>query len=181
MKTKSVHDSIPRVQSKIFLTNKKKTIKTATYTLKSDVQLFSRLFIVSTARELDLNEFVQYENQQSPPSLSVNGSLRPGSKSVLIPLLEALAPATDLIPSCDGCVFDDAGLVHFLKPRIEFKSFSQYYLQQFKPYIEKVAATTKATRLDVAWDLYYENSLKNAIRENRGTGLRQNNLPKKSE
>jgi len=54
---------------------------------------FSRLFIVSTARNLDLNEFFRYENQMSAPSLSLNGLIRSGAKALLTEILEKLTPS----------------------------------------------------------------------------------------
>ena len=50
--------------------------------VKSNVALFSRLFIACQLRESDLETFFQHENQAFPPSLSENGHLRPAmSKS----------------------------------------------------------------------------------------------------
>lgn len=88
--TKSVHDVIPRVESRIFTLPQEKIKKNLVVSLKEDVHLFSRLFIISTARDLDLAKFFQHENQQYPPALALNGGLRSGSKAQLLPILEKL-------------------------------------------------------------------------------------------
>ncbi len=48
--------------------------------LRSDVSLFSRLYIACQSRDGDLEKFFHHENQACPPSISQNGKLRLGSK-----------------------------------------------------------------------------------------------------
>ena len=55
--------------------------------LKHDVELFSRLYIVTQNRDGDLSKFFQYENHPYPPSLSNRGNLRLGKKSELLNIL----------------------------------------------------------------------------------------------
>lgn len=91
-KKKSIFEKIKRVSASIFHpnteNNKQKQQSLKEKSLQTDVQLFSRLFIVSNARNLDLDTFFQFENQPFPPSLAQNGSLRPGNKADLIHILE---------------------------------------------------------------------------------------------
>ena len=56
-------------------------------TLKTDVALFSRLFIASQSRSADIDDFFRYENQGIPPALSLNGDLRSGHKAEFLKLL----------------------------------------------------------------------------------------------
>ena len=61
--------------------------------MKSDMQLFSRLYIACQTRDGNLDEFFRHENQSCPPSLSNMGNLRLGGKSDLLPCLENLSAA----------------------------------------------------------------------------------------
>ena len=62
-------------------------------TLKTDVSMFSRLYIVAQHRECDMTAFFSHENHPFPPSLSDNGKLRQGNKSDQLRWLEK---ATDI-------------------------------------------------------------------------------------
>jgi hypothetical protein len=55
--------------------------------LKTDCELFSRLYIACQCRDGDLAEFFRHENHPYPPSLSQDGSLRFGTKSDLLQCL----------------------------------------------------------------------------------------------
>ncbi len=52
--------------------------------LKNDCNLFSRLYIACQMRDGDLDTFFKHENQNSPPSLSLGGKLRCGTKADLL-------------------------------------------------------------------------------------------------
>ena len=52
--------------------------------LKNDCSLFSRLYIACQTREGNLEEFFKHENQPWPPSLSMLGQLRGGTKADLL-------------------------------------------------------------------------------------------------
>ena len=49
--------------------------------MKSDVMLFSRIYISCQTRDGNLKDFVQRENQAWPPALPDGGRLRLGTKS----------------------------------------------------------------------------------------------------
>lgn len=207
---KSVYEVIPRVESKIFTLPLKKSAKNVIRNLKEDVNLFSRMFIISTARDLNLTEFFQHENQECPPALSLNGSLRPGSKALLLPILEKLIPEPETrylfslifshfiifigilffgfflvlsrdaptLPTCEGIIYDGAGLVHQIKPNKSVKNMLEYTDKQLKPHLISSAEKFKSERVDIAWDLYFQSSIKKA-RDERGNGVRQQDLPSK--
>ena len=61
-------------------------------TLKTDVALFSTLFIGSQSRSADIDDFFRYEKQGIPPALSLNGELRSGHKAEFLKLLEDKFP-----------------------------------------------------------------------------------------
>jgi len=89
-KTKSIYDPIPKCQTKFFGNKKKSTKAQPIKALRSDLNLFSRSFIVSVSRNLDLDKFFAHENQPFPPSLSLNGEIRSGDKFELTLILEKL-------------------------------------------------------------------------------------------
>ena len=56
--------------------------------MKSDMQLFSRLYIACQTRDGNLDEFFLHENQSCPQSLSNMRNLRLAGKSDLLPCLK---------------------------------------------------------------------------------------------
>ena len=70
----------------------------------------------------------------------------------------------------DCVVVDGAAAVHFLSPSSGQKTFHDYAKKQFIPYIEPLLQT--CDRVDVVFDQYLPNSLKSALREKRGSGVR---------
>ena len=72
-RTCSIHDPIKKTSLPLFRSPTRKTKSKQAgqiSMLKSDVQLFSRLYIVMRHREGDMNTFFKHENHPYPPSLS---------------------------------------------------------------------------------------------------------------
>jgi hypothetical protein len=89
--SKSIHVPIKKNSLRLFKcpASKPKTKQSDKITnLKTDVSLFSRLYIVAQHRECDMTAFFSHENHPFPPSLSDNGKLRQGNKSELIRCLD---------------------------------------------------------------------------------------------
>ena len=86
--------------------------------LKSDVGLFSRLYIGCQTRDGNLEEFFRHENQASPPALSDSGNLHLGTKSDLLICLEDLCENQTEAPVTSSVV-DGAAIVQMLKPAAE--------------------------------------------------------------
>lgn len=147
--------------------------------MKGDVQLFSRLFIVARERQLDLDIFFKYENHKYPPSLSVNGLLRQGTKADLAEKLESLGGAHDIPEIFDCVIYDGAALVQKIRPK-NSKTFQEYFDLDLKVYVMRDVQKTKCKRLDFVWDLYFPNSLKRQEREGRGVGSRRQVSPNNS-
>ena len=139
-------------------------------TLKSDVSLFSRLFIACQSRDGDLDEFFRHENQQFPPSLSNFGKLRHGTKADLLSCLKNYSKSAPLQPDAEVAILDGAVVVNFLQP-LAAKTFHDYAVKVFLPYIEK--QLQQVSRVDIVWDQYIQNSLKSQARSNRGKGIRR--------
>ena len=86
-RTKSIYDSIRRNKLKVFNTSTPRSVskgKQQQASLRSDVALFSRLYIGCQTRDGNLEEFFRHENQACPPALSDGESLRLGTKSDLL-------------------------------------------------------------------------------------------------
>ena len=143
--------------------------------LKSNCSLFSRLYISCQVREGDLDSFFTHENQSYPPSLSQYGTLRSGNKSDLLFCLERLCPAKAEKPSVDVLLLDGAAIVNMLKPTGACKTFAEYSQFVFIPYVTRELESVK--RVDVVWDRYLSNSLKDCTRRKRGNGSRRRVQP----
>ena len=143
--------------------------------MKSDVQLFSRMYIASQARDGDLDTFFEHECHAWPPALAegINTMRPPIGKADLLPCLETLAPRPGDIPK--GVVwFDGAALVHQLEPKkcnSVVSTFGDYVQKQFLPYIARKLNEETVMRVDVVWDTYRTDSLKEGTRLGRGIGI----------
>ena len=136
--------------------------------LKSDCNLFARLYIACQSREGNLQEFFKHENSISPPSLACGEQIRSGHKSDLIECLP-VTPKSEK-PSVDAVVLDAAAIVNILPPG-KCKTFKEYAINVFEPYILRQAQHVK--RIDIVFDRYLPNSLKQSTRQARGTGTRR--------
>ena len=97
--------------------------------LKSDVSLFSRLYIACQSRDGDLDNFFQHENQAFPPSLSNLGKLRQENKANLLSCLENYTESVSSKPNSEVAILDGAAVVNFLKP-VAAKTFKDYAIEQ---------------------------------------------------
>lgn len=167
-----ITDTIPKSNLPLFSKRKRSTKSKAQLkvgTLQDNVALFSELYIACQTRSINMDDFFMHENQPYPPSLSEYGKLRLGKKSDLVDCL--LQP--DLMkyteaPAGDAKIFDGAALVHFLEPKTVC-TFGEYAEQIFLPYIDR----QHAQRVDIVWDRYFPESLKESAREKRGKGDRR--------
>ncbi len=67
-------------------------------------------------------------------------------------------------------ILDGPAIVQMLPPG-KCKTFQEYAQTVFIPYVQSSLENIK--RLDIVWDVYKANSLKQSVRESRGTGLRR--------
>ena len=95
--------------------------------------------------------------------------MRTGQKSELIACVEV--STTLERPSVDAVVLDGAAIVNMLSPG-KCKTFKEYAETVFLPYVINYRAQN-VKRIDLVWDRYLENSLKQGTREARGTGTRR--------
>lgn len=160
---------------------KSESSKSKLANLKDDCNLFSRLFISCQSRQCDLQEFFEHENQKFPPSLSQNGSLNTGVKSQLMSILETGHEMPNSVPTVDSLVIDGASLVYSKQPG-QSRTFDDYANDIILPHIKSLAQSH--LRVDVVFDVYYDDSLKGETRRKRGIGSRRkvtgNTRPPKS-
>jgi len=135
-RTVSIHDTIKTNSLPLFKRQKTKPkarSKQKESALRSDCNLFSRLYIATQHRSGDLDEFFTQENQPYPPSLSEFGNLRLGKKSVLLACVKpAEQPGPPPVYDCK--IFDGAATVHAL-PSSTVSTFNSYAEHIFSPFI----------------------------------------------
>ena len=136
--TKSIDDPISRNNFSVFHLSRATTAGKSANKLaavKSDRNLFARLYIGCQTRGANLDEFFKHENHAYPPALSENGQLRFGNKSELLNCLEGLVTIkpTDS-PRVDCMVLDGAAVVQILNTG-NSRTFNDYALNIFLPYI----------------------------------------------
>ena len=144
----------------------KSKLKEATIELKSHFSPFSHLFITFQVREGNIEEFFSHENHPWPPSLSQHGKLRlPNNKSEL---LDCLSKCSSFDPAeCNIKVFDGAAVIHSLG-KGEVHTFADYTNMIFMPWTQR--QLLKYNRIDIVWDSYKPDSLKEATRQKWGKG-----------
>ena len=143
--------------------------------LKSDIGLFSRLYISCQTRDGDLDNFFSHENQASPPALSTQGKIRLCVKADLLHCLESDLPENNCsAPVSDAIILDGAVVVKILSPGT-LKTFQEYGEMVFASYIHD--QLKKSNRIDLVWDVYLPASLKASTREKRGKGKRKRVAP----
>ena len=163
--TQSIHEPIKKIALPLFSRPKPKKKKAAKISLlKSDVILFSHLYIVMQHRSSDMSTFFSHENHLFSPSLSDGRKLRLVKKPDLLNILtkDTQNNPPDFI---DVKLLDGAAVVHFL-PTAGIVTFDEYARQVFIPHIRKQLENSK--RIDIVWDTY---SIKESTREKRGKGV----------
>ena len=169
-RSKAVNEPLKRNNLATFKTGKRiaSKDKAKVQVLKEDCALFSRLYIASQNRNGDLDDFFKYENQPWPPSLAQAGKLCVGQKAHLVMYVEPINNAKP--PVLDVIIRDGAVVIQMLSIGTT-RTFEEYAQVVFLPYVLKQLDSVK--RVDVIWDAHKEDSLKNAVREKRGSDQRR--------
>ena len=165
----SIHDPISNNSLPLFSTKLKVRSKDCkkVKVLENNVALFGQLYISLQNRDGDISEFFAHEVQSYPPSLSEFGKLNlSGTKCHLLQCIEE--PNQTEAPVVYDCkVLDGAVTVHAL-PVINVLTFQEYADNVFIPH-----QLRDTKRVDVVWDEYRPDSLKEGTRGKRGKGLRR--------
>ena len=104
----------------------------------------------------------------------MDGNLRLGSKADLLDCLELDKIQSTNTPVVTAKLFDGAAVVQMLNPGTA-KTFQEYADTVFLPYVSNHLAT--AQRVDIVWDVYIKDSLKDATRQKRGKGIQRRVSP----
>ena len=132
--------------------------------LKADRALFGQMVIIAENRQLHMRDVLCHPLGPLPWALStVDGSLRKTSKAALAKELQKNVPAAEEIPQPSACIIDGMVLVQRLKG--DHKKFSDVADSLFGMVLHEGASSK---RIDVIFDVYRENSIKNTEREHRG-------------
>lgn len=136
--------------------------------LKQNNKTLIKLMINSQARKGQTGDFFGLEPFDYPPSLSVNGDLRFGTKSdILKPLLELQTSTTQHRPAgMDALVFDAPVTVQSMKIPESVTTFYQLKKHFWSLILHRCSYVSIA---HVIFDLYLEKSLKTSARIKRGT------------
>ncbi len=158
-RTVSIHQSIKKNSLPLFKRRFPRVCsktKQQVVSLKSDCNLFSHLYIASQYHDGDLDEFCSHENHPWPPSLSDHGKLRlPTKKADLLSHLDS-GIATEPPSNFDAKVFDGA-IVHTL-PTKQAATFVEYGDKVFLSWTKHQLQSSD--RIDIVWDRYVTNTLK---------------------
>lgn len=138
--------------------------------MRHDVTLSGRLYISNQHRDGDPDEFFSHENQPHPPSLADFGELRTsGTKSDLLKKLEDALENAQPKENREGRIFDGGALIHMLTPKC-VHTFAEFATMVFLPFLRR--ELEKTGRIDVLWDRYLPDSIKNSTRIKKGSGIR---------
>ena len=172
-RTKPIDDTIHRNRLKLFVGSRTTTAskeKQQLTLMKSDVKLFSRLYITCQTRDGNLEDIFQQENQAWLPALSDGGRLRLGTKSYILTCIDDLSPSQTKTHDATCIVLEGAAIKHMMKPAAA-KPFDEYAQQVFIPYIS--SQLRSVSRVDLVWDTYKDDSLKGTATAKHGKGVRR--------
>ena len=126
--------------------------------MKSDMQLFSRLYVACQTLDGNLDEFFRHEKQSCPPSLSNMGNLRLGGRSDLLPCLENLsavkpeAPAVTVLPELTEALLSLSFMPHSI-PEETMKIIERFVILMYDK-------TSRCTDIDKARRKMFAKRLK---------------------
>ena len=122
-------------------------------------------------RGADPTEFFSHENVPNPPSISKDGQLYHGKKSDLAEVLGGLSSEclASKQPTSDAVVLDGPAIIHMVAPKNG--STVDEYCKVFAAHVNSYF--NDVNRVDVICDIYLDSSLKEGVRETRGTAPSQ--------
>jgi hypothetical protein len=133
--------------------------------LKADRALFAQMIIIAENRKLKISEVLCHPLGPLPLSLaSADGSLRKTNKASLAKELQKNITAADTIPQPCARIIDGMAMVQ--KIRGDLKTFAEVADCLMSITLNE---GTDSQRIDVVFDVYKEESIKNAKREKRGS------------
>ncbi len=164
---KKFHDPIRTNKLKTF-TNmfKKKVVKSngKEMILKADRSLFARIIVMAQVRSLQMEDILSHPLGPLPWALSTpDGLMRKTNKSTLATTLQKNVRVVDQLPENSASVVDGMNLVQRVKAdQVTFGDVANTVLSM------ALSQGSNSKRIDVVFDTYRENSIKNSERSARG-------------
>ena len=165
--TKKFHD--PLVTNKLKTFNnlcKKKEVKSSgrVIILKADRSLFGRIIVMAQGHNLRMEDILSHPLGPLPWALSTpDGLLRKTDKASLAATLQKGIAAVDHLPQNTASVVDGMNLVQRIKG--DQATFGDVAATVFSMALNE---GRQSNRIDVVFDTYQENSIKNSERSLRG-------------
>ncbi|KAK3713974.1 hypothetical protein QZH41_005643 [Actinostola sp. cb2023] len=123
------------------------------------------MIVIAQSRNLSMNEVLVHPLGPLPWSLATpDGSLRKTNKATLAKELQRNVPAVDIIPLPSATIIDGMALVQRLKG--DHKTFSEVGDALLNMALNE---SYQSTRIDIVFDVYRSDSIKNSERQNRVT------------
>ena len=145
--------------------NIKITCKNKEVSLGASRSLFAQICIVMQRREIDLKKVLKVSLEPFPWLLAgQNGELKKTSKVAILHALEKDVEPMDDYPHSHVFIIDGMTLIQMIKP-----SGMMYAKLADKLLKAVLARNKKAVKTDVIFDVYRENSIKNAERVRRSS------------
>ncbi|KAJ8403211.1 hypothetical protein AAFF_G00354280 [Aldrovandia affinis] len=165
------HDKITKKRLKTFSDIRKKPSASNPnkVILQADRKLFAHMVLVAESRHLQMSDVLSHPLGPLPWALANgDGTLRKTNKAVLARELEKQVLPAETIPGPSATIIDGMSLVQKMKGNDQ--TFSQLAASALTQILHEGA---RSQRIDVVFDVYQEDWIKNAERANRGctTGI----------
>ena len=174
--TTEFHDKMTKKRLKTFSDIRKKPSASISKTvvLQADRNLFAHMVLVAQSRNLHMSDVLSHPLGPLPWALAnADGTLRKTNKAVLAMELEKQVLPAETIPGPSATIIDGMSLIQKLQGNDwTFSRLAELALTQV------LHEGVDSHRIDVVFDVYREDSIKNAERENRGctTGTQFRNI-----
>lgn len=161
------HDKMKKQKLKTFSElTKKQTFKLSDkdIVLKADRNLFGQMVLVAQSRNIDLEDVLAHPLGPIPWALATpEGTIRKTNKASLVKALTQNVSVAEDIPSPSACIIDAMSIVQ--KTNGDNKTFSQIAESIFTLILQEGSGSA---RIDIIFDTYRANSIKQSERERRG-------------
>ena len=165
----NLFDPIKKMKLATFSTMSKTKIcklKGKEISLKSSKDLFCKVTIIAQKRSLNLNQLFQYPLGPLPLALAeTDGTLKKSPKSALLHKLEGPTEPVEVIPGEYAFIADGMACVRQIKAsQLTYSEFAAHLLSFI------IGCSKSAKRVDVVFDVYVDNSIKDVERTRRSHG-----------
>ena len=141
-------------------------VKDRVIPMKAQSELFGRLALIMQSRNVDLKEVFSYPLGPQPwPLTTMTGGLRKTNKVALLHKLEK--GVESITSNLDDAVIIIDGMALVQTAKTSGLTFGELAKQLLTT---SLAIGNRSTRIDIVFDQYRKNSIKNAERSRRGVG-----------